>query len=107
MQCFATSIRHYNPGRDGYIASLSTTASPPESLRRIAHWLSKHGFTVRIERAVPVSLLRLPVEASTITGWLLTWWRETSRGLVSCGSQWVDVGAVDSEIPSTLIPADE
>jgi hypothetical protein len=90
-----------DPGLSGYIAWRSNEASIPESLRASAAWLSKRGFTVGIWRASPATLPHLPVDPGTTTGSLLTWWRKTSRGLVTCGSLWVADGVAASEIPFT------
>lgn len=83
-----------DPGLSGYIVSVSTTASAPESLRRVAAALTNRGFTTTIWRGVPATLWHGLDVRSMNTGWLLTWSRATAtKRLVGCGSLWVADGA--------------
>lgn len=92
-----TSIRPSSPGLDGYIVSLNSTGSPPESLRHLGRYLSRRGFTWRIYRGVPVTQLHDLVAPGTSTGWLLTWSRGELPNLEHCGNLWV----ADGEAPLT------
>lgn len=96
-----TSILAFVRGPIGFTESRSMRASAPESLRRIAHYLDKKGFTTNIEQGAVSYRPRRQDVLSTTTGWLLTWWRVTSRGLESSGRLWVADG-VAPVIPSTL-----
>jgi len=96
-----TSILGSVRGPIGFTESRSMRASSPESLRRIAHFLDKQGFTTNIEQGAVTYRPRRQAVLSTTTGWLLTWWRLTSRGLESSGRLWVADGVVPVT-PSTL-----
>lgn len=99
MTSTATSVL----GHVGFTTSRSLMASSPESLRRIARYLDRRGFTTNIEQGAVSYRQRPQVVLSTTTGWLLTWSRTTSRGLVVSGRLWVADG-VDSETQSILAP---
>lgn len=82
-------------GPTGYIERLNSTASVPESLRRIAAYLSRSGYMTDI----CVGILHSPTRPrdlaalSTTMGWLLTWWCDGPQTSGVYGSLWVGRGA--------------
>ncbi len=80
----------------GYIKPRSLTDCAPESLQRIAQFLSSSGYTTDICEAILHSPTPSPGPGalSTITGWLLTWWRIERGSLVVSGRLWVVRGVV-------------
>lgn len=81
--------------------SPSTTGCPPESLLRLAAWLSNNGYVHGMKLVSPSSQLPDLGVPSTTTGWRLTWSRRTTRGWVESGSLWVVAG---EEPLLTMIP---
>jgi hypothetical protein len=101
-----TSTPASDPGLAGYIVSLSSTGSPPRSLRLLEAALNKQGFTTGMWQAVPATLPLHQADLFMNTGWLLTWWRSDKKSLAECGSVWVAGGVEGFEIPfiSTRAP---
>lgn len=94
-------IPDFGHGPSGFIRRHATLGSPPESLQRIEAYLSSSGFTTAIEEGNLVTLPRHQVVATTTTGWLLTWSRQTRSGLAVFGRLWVAGGVEPSGIPFT------
>jgi len=92
------------PGQTGFIELPNSIGCPPESLQRIAQYLSNAGFTSVISEGNLLSRQLPRGVLSTTTGWLLTWSspaRQINGGLASFGRLWVAAGVDDSVIPFT------
>ena len=83
------------------MTSQNSTDWPPESLRPIAHWLTRNGYVIGLKRVRPGTLSPGPGVVNTISGWRLTWSRKTTKGWVECGSLLVEDGEVP--FPTTIL----